>query len=106
MFKKIAILVIFFYFLTLFQTSFLTRFNISGYQINLVLLSVILICLFAPRWFAEKDKRSARYMGIISAFIAGFFLSVYSNAVFGFEILVLVCIAGFMKFIIERYVWI
>lgn len=106
MLKKIAILIIFFYFLTLAQTSFFARFNICGHSLNFVLLFVILISLFAPRYFKEKDKWSARYIGITSAFIGGFFLSMFSNYVFGIEILVLVCVAGFIKFIIERYVWI
>ena len=106
MFKKIAILIVFFYFLTLAQTSFFARFDICGYQINFVLFAVILISFFAPRKFAEKDKWSARWLGIASALAGGFFLSMFSNYPFGFEILILVCVAGFMKFIIERYVWI
>ena len=106
MIKKIAILIIFFYFLTLAQTSFFAGFDICGHQINFVLLAVILISFFAPRYFSEKDKWSARWLGIASALAGGFFLSMFSNHLFGIEILVLVCIAGFMKFIIERYVWI
>ena len=106
MLKKIAILIIFFYFLLLAQTSFLARFNICGHSLNFVLLSVILISFLAPRRFAEKDKWSARWLGISSALIGGFFLSMFSNYVFGIEILVLALIAGFIKFIIERYVWI
>lgn len=106
MLKKIAILIIFFYFLTLAQTSFFARFDICGHQINFVLLSVILISFFAPRRYKEKDKWSAKYMGIASALAGGFFLSMFSSYPFGLEILILMCIAGFMKFIIERYVWI
>lgn len=106
MFKKIGILIIFFYFLTLAQTSFFARFDICGYTPNIVLPSVILICLLAPRRFKEKDKWSAKWLGIVSAFIGGFFLSMFSNYVFGIEILLLVCISGFIKFIIEKYVWI
>ena len=106
MLKKIGILIIFFYFLSLAQTSFFARFSICGYALNLVLLSVVLICLFAPRYFKEKDKWSARWLGISSALIGGFFLSMFSNYVFGLEILVLACIAVFIKFIIEKYVWI
>ena len=106
MLKKITILIIFLYILALAQTSLLARFDIRGYQINFVIIAVVLICLFAPRRLKERDKWSAEWLGIVSALAGGFFLSMFSNYPFGFEILILVCAAALIKFIIKRYVWI
>jgi len=95
MLKKILFFVVFFYFLAIVQTSFLVHFNIKGYTPNFILFIVILINFF------EKEKKRD---GIIAAFIGGFFLSVFSNKLFGLEILILVLLAIFIKLVVKKYV--
>lgn len=93
--KKYLVLILFLYFLTLFQTSFLIHFNISGIIPNLILISVILI-----NFFESPSKNS----GIFSAFIGGFFLDIFSENFFGFWTLILIIITLFIKFILKKYV--
>lgn len=95
MLKKILFLIIAFYILTLFQTSFMPFFGIKGLTINLVLVLVILI-----NFFEVPEKK----IGLWSAFIAGFFLDVWSSMPFGIEILIFVLVAIFIKFIVKKYV--
>jgi len=95
MWKKILVLVIFFYFLALFQTSFLAHFSIFGFVPNLIFIIVIL-------WnFFEKPKKT---LGIFSALIGGFFLDVFSSRPIGFYIFILGAMSLFIKLIIKRYV--
>lgn len=93
--KKILILIIFFYILILFQTSFLIHFPILGLIPNLVLISVILLNLF------EKPQN---YSGYFSAFIGGFFLDIFSENFIGFYVLISLGLAVFIKLILKRYV--
>ncbi|MGB2761967.1 MAG: rod shape-determining protein MreD [Minisyncoccales bacterium] len=95
MLKKILFLIIIFYFLTLFQASFMPFFNINGFFINFVLALVIFINLFE-----SSDKK----LGIYSALIAGFFLDVWSSQFFGTEMLFLTLTAVFIKLIVKKYV--
>lgn len=95
MLKKILFLIIIFYILTLLQTSFIPFFEIKGLTINLVLVLIILI-----NFFEIPEKR----IGLWSAFIAGFFLDVWSSMPFGIEILIFVLVAIFIKFIVKKYV--
>lgn len=93
--KKILILVIFFYILVLIQTSFLIHFNIRGITPNLILISVILINLFA---------KPQNYSGLFSAIFGGFFLDIFSERPIGFSILILMLIAILIKVILKKYV--
>ena len=95
MIKKIAIIIIFFYALALLQTSFLVHFSINGMIPNLILISVILINIF--------ESPEKKY-GILSAFIGGFFLDVFSENIFGFKILILMGTACFIKLMLSKYV--
>jgi len=95
MLKKILFLIIAFYILALFQASFMPFFGVKGLTINLVLTLVILINLFE---IPEKK------IGLWSAFIAGFFLDIWSSGYFGIEILILVLLAVFIKFILKKHV--
>lgn len=95
MLKKILFLIIALYILTLFQTSFVPFFDIKGLTINLVLLLVIFINLF------ESPEKK---IGLWSAFIAGFFLDIWSSMPFGIETLIFVSVAVFIKFILKKYV--
>ncbi|MBZ1348279.1 MAG: rod shape-determining protein MreD [Candidatus Nealsonbacteria bacterium] len=93
MFKKILILCLFFYFLTLFQNSFLVHFNIFNLIPNFVLISVVVIVI------KEKAKDN---LGFFSAFIAGFFLDVFSQNFIGWNILILIGIVIAVK-ILKKY---
>ncbi|MCK4520369.1 rod shape-determining protein MreD [Candidatus Parcubacteria bacterium] len=95
MLKKILLVILIFYFLTLFQASFMPFFDIKGFTINIVLALVIFINLFE-----SQDKK----LGIYSALVAGFFLDVWSSQFFGTEILLLVLTAIFIKLIVKKYV--
>jgi len=93
--KKTLILIIFFYVLALLQTSFLVHFHILGIVPNFIFIAVILINLF------EKPQKNS---GILSAFIGGFFLDIFSSRFIGFNILILVGLSFFIKFILKKYV--
>ncbi len=95
MIKKLFIITVLFYFLALLQTSFLIHFDIKGIVPNFILFSVILVNFFEP----QKEKT-----GIFAAFIGGFFLDIWSVNIFGMEILILLTVAIFIKFIIKKYV--
>lgn len=96
--KKFLLLILFFYILVLLQTSFLIHFNILGWwgwSPNLILISVILIS------FLEKPENN---FGFFSAFAGGFFLDIFSESFFGFNILILTATVLFIKFIFKKYV--
>lgn len=98
--KKTLILIIIFYILILFQTSFLAHFNISGTVPNLVLIAVILISFF------EKTEQK---LGLISAFIGGLFLDIFIGNFmginfFGLYFLISLGLAIFIKFVLRQYV--
>jgi len=98
MIKRIISLILFFYFLTIFQTSFLVHFNIFGIIPNLVLITVIFINFF------EKPEKK---LGIVSGFLGGFYLDIFSISLtgfFGFHILILVGISFFIKFVLRKHV--
>jgi rod shape-determining protein MreD len=93
--KKFLILILSFYILALFQTSFLVHFGIIGYFLNLILIATILINLFVPHH---------SWWGITSAFIGGFFLDIFSENFIGFHILILLMLSLFIKFVFKKYV--
>ncbi len=96
--KKVLILAISLYILTLLQTSFLIHFNIflNNYWVfNLVLVTVFLISFFASYY---------QWQGVMAAFIGGFFLDIFSENFFGFYILILVILSLFIKFVLKKYV--
>lgn len=92
--KNIFILIIFFYIATLFQTSFFPHFSL-GYLFNLVLISIILINLFE----GQEGK-----LGLLAAFLGGFFLDIFSQIFLGFWVIILLITAVFIKLILRKYV--
>ena len=95
MIKNLILLIIFFYFLTIFQTSFLSHFSIKGIVINFILVAIFLINLLeAP----EKNT------GIFAALVAGFFWDIFSDNFIGFHIIILIFLALLIKTILSRYV--
>ena len=95
MLKKLLVLIVFFYILTLLQTSFLVQFNIKGIVPNLVLIAVILI-----NFFGSPQNN----LGIFSALAGGFFLDIFSENFIGFYILILVALALFIQLVLKKYV--
>jgi len=93
--KNLILFTIFFYFLTLFQTSFLVHFSVKGVVINFVLVALFLINILEA---AEKNS------GVYAAGIAGFFLDIFSEKFVGFYILILIFLSLAIKIIFARYV--
>ncbi len=92
---KYILSIIIVYFLALFQTSFLVHFSIWGMIPNLILILIFF-------WILFEDPESS--FGIYNAFVAGFFLDIFSNWLIGFNILILVILALFLKLILNKYV--
>lgn len=93
--KKILIIILFFYTISLFQTSFLIHFSTLRRLPNLILISVILMN------FLEEPKEDS---AIISAVIGGFFLDIFSERPIGFGILILLGATLLLKLILRKYV--
>lgn len=94
--RRILIFTLFFYFLALWQSSFLAHFPIFNIIPNLILIAVILINIL------EGPKN---YSGIFAAFAGGFFLDIFSAGFIGFYVLILVAAAVLIKIILRNYVW-
>ena len=92
---KYALSIIIIYLLALFQTSFLVHFSVWGMIPNFILLLVLV-------WNFFEDPESS--FGIYNAFVAGFFLDIFSDRLIGFNILILVVVAIVLKIILNRYV--
>lgn len=100
MVKKILIFAIFFYIVSLLQTSFLVHFDIfsgSFWGAGLILFLIIILNLF------EKPEDNS---GIFIGFVGGFFLDIFSENpfnFFGFYALISLALAIFIKFILAEY---
>jgi rod shape-determining protein MreD len=93
--KKIIILIILFYFLALLQTSFLVHFRVLGFIPNLIFILVI---------FWNFFEKSEDFLGVFNALIGGFFLDVFSDRIIGFNILILLALALFIKLVLKKHV--
>lgn len=96
--KRTLIFILIFYFLILFETSFLSHFDIFQgrfFQVSLILILIFFINLF------EKPQS---YSGLWSASIGGFFLDIFSENFIGFYTIISIILAIFIKFIIKKYV--
>lgn len=95
---KILILVIFFYVLALFQTSFLIHF--AFFSSKIVSYSLILILIIFLNLFTSDHE----WHGLGATFAAGFFWDVFSGSFIGFHILIFIGLAIFIKLILKKYV--
>lgn len=93
--KKILFLIIFFYIISLLETSFFIHFNFFPFFPNIILIFQILITLFE-----DPNKNLA----IFSAVSAGFFWDIFSENPIGFSILILLSISVFLKIVLRKYV--
>lgn len=93
--KFVLPVIIFLYFLTLFQTSFLVHYQIVGYTLNLVLVFVLI-------WNLIEEWKSLK--GVFISLAGGIFLDIFSDHIIGFNVLIMVLISLAVKIIIKRYV--
>ncbi|GAH11285.1 unnamed protein product, partial [marine sediment metagenome] len=87
--------IIFFYIISLLETSFFIHFNFFRFLPNIILIFQILITLFE-----DPNKNLA----IFSAVSAGFFWDIFSENPIGFSILILLSISVFLKIVLRKYV--
>ncbi|KKQ68651.1 MAG: hypothetical protein US88_C0002G0098 [Parcubacteria group bacterium GW2011_GWA2_38_27] len=92
---KFILITIFFYFLTLFQTSFLVHFAVFGRTLNFVAFAVIL-------WNIFERKENSR--GFYVAGMAGLFLDIFSTGFIGANFATLIIVSALIKFLLKRYV--
>lgn len=93
--KKAIVLIITFYILVLFQTSFLPHFNFKGFTPNLVVITIILLNFF---------EKPAGKIGLFPAIFSGFLLDIVSEGFFGFWIVIIVAVSVFIKYPVKRYI--
>lgn len=93
MFKRTLILFLIFYILILFQTSFLTHFEILGQAPNLVLIFLFLIIFF------NLAPLSIHW----EAILAGFFLDLFSDYPIGISIFFLFLNTLLLKEILKNF---
>jgi len=98
--KKVIFVILFCYFLVLFQTSFLVHFRLFGVIPNLVLILVIVLSFF------EKE-RGWRFLpsnsGVWFALFGGFFLDVFSSAFLGIQIAILLSVSIFTGLVLKKF---
>jgi rod shape-determining protein MreD len=93
--RNIILLLVFFYLLFVFQTSFLVHFPIRGWVLNIVFIAIFLFNIL------EKPEKNN---GILAAAILGFFWDIFSENFIGYHVLMLVFLALLIKTILVRYV--
>jgi len=93
--KKYLILILFFYLIALFQTSFLVHFNFFPFLPNLILISQILITVF------ENPKEN---LALFTSFLAGFFWDIFSENPLGLGIIISFSLSFLIKIILRQYV--
>ncbi len=105
-FKKILIALFVFYFLSLFQSSFLVHFSFAGITLNLIFIIVLLLSIFENKKISEqlyKEKFWLKY-STLGAILGGFFLDIFSSQFIGFHILILLGTVAVIKIILKKYV--
>ena len=74
--RKILILILLFYFLVIFQESFLSHFSLFGGTCNLILISVFLLIFF-------EENLGTKNLGVLAGFLGGTILDFFSSIPFG-----------------------
>lgn len=93
--KKFLIFSLFFFFLTLLQTSFFIHFSFFGFYLNFIIIAQILITIFE-----DLKENRAIYLSLVS----GFFWDIFSAKPIGFGILILFSITFILKIFLRKYV--
>lgn len=91
---RILFLFALFFFLSVFQASFLPHLRIAGFSLNAVLL---LVCILS---FAGEESLEA---SVETGVIGGIFLDMFSSGFFGQWVLISIFLALFSHFFIRRY---
>ena len=94
MLKKIFLEILIFYFLTIFQISFLAHFKIPGQFLNLILISVVLINFLTP---------STSFEGFEAAFLGGFFLDVFSKSPLPLSVVIFLVLVLLIKKVLRTF---
>ncbi len=99
--RNILILIFVFYFLVLFEGSFLAHFSIKGVTPNLVFILVLLFNFFssAENGLPPSRRKLNKYIGLWTAVIGGFFSDVFSMPPFGVSLISFL----FLYFFIKRF---
>ena len=92
---KVFLLIPLFFFLALFQTSFLVHTPIFGVVPNLIIIVFLL-------FHFSKSLRSQ--LGLASAVTGGLFLDVFSGSPFGFWVVILIVASFVIEVIMDQYV--
>lgn len=95
MVRRVLILIVIFYFLALFETSFLIHFKMLNKIPSLILILTLLLNLL------ENPERDS---GLFSALFGGLFWDIFSTRPIGFHILILITLAIFIKLVLKKYV--
>ncbi|MBU0547019.1 rod shape-determining protein MreD [Patescibacteria group bacterium] len=93
--KKYLFFILFFYLLSLLETSFFIHFRIFSFLPSLILISQVLIV------FLEHPNKN---YAVFSAFCAGFFWDIFSNQKLGTGILLMISLTVLLKLILKKYV--
>lgn len=88
--KKYLILIVVFYFLVIFQESFLSHFTLFGATPNLILISVFLLIFF-------EENLGSENLGVLAGFLGGTILDFFSSIPFGIFALNLTLSSLFIK---------
>ena len=92
--KKIIVLSLIFYFLVVFQNSFLVHFKFLNFLPSLGIIFLIFLNIF------EKPQEKS---ALITSFVSGFLLDIFSSKPFGFYTLIFLSISLIMKLVIKKY---
>jgi len=94
---KFFIFILALYFFAVLQASFFAHFRVIGFVPNLTLFLVIIWNIF------EKTENFFSF-GLLSAFLGGFFIDIYSSYFFGFYILIFLAVSIIIKKFLKKYV--
>jgi rod shape-determining protein MreD len=93
--KIIPVSIIAFYFLALFQASFMPHFGIYG-----VIPNIVLLAIFTVNFFEKQEGK----VGFLVAIFGGFFMDIFSGRFLGFYVLISLGICFFVKYILRSYI--
>ena len=91
MIKRFLFLFLIFYFLTLIQADFLIHFGAFNKGVNLVLIALFVIIVLSPPKQLPWE-----------CFLAGFFLDLFSNNIFGVSMLILFLLGFLVKKVLDN----
>ncbi|MBI1971528.1 MAG: hypothetical protein HYS52_01615 [Candidatus Wildermuthbacteria bacterium] len=83
-----------FYLLVLFQVGFVSHFSLFGFIPNSILIAYILLVIFESRF----------PFSFAGAFVAGFFLDLFSQNLLGISVVMLLALRALLKLAMQYYV--